>query len=284
MKKVLFFCALLALMSTSCYKSDFEKASSQRDSILEEKQKVVEEMTTYLEIIQDVQANFNSIKSTELGIIEETAGAEGVNADTKDKLSSDFQTISEALRANRAQIAQLDSALQKAQGNAAYFRGLVSGLKKQLKESESSLKKMQKDLADKDLKIESLDNEIKQMALTQDTMSQKINELTASNQAQEATLNTAYYFVGDKTAIKEKGLKAKLLASASINTSYFTQVDIREFKELDLGAKKAIVLSSHPINSYTITRKSEEDKNLVLKITNYSAFWSNTHKLIIQVK
>ena len=284
MKKVLLFSAFLALISTSCYKSDMEYAQYQRDSIKGEKDKVEDEMETYLEIIQDVQANFNSIKSTELGIIEETAGAEGVNAETKDKLASDIQTISEALRANRAQIAQLDSALAKAKGNAAYFRGLVSGLQKQLKDSEAGLKKMKQTLDDKDVKIAELDKTIEEMNLAQDTLRQQYEEQLATAQQQEAELNTAYYFVGDKAAIKSKGLKAKLLASASINTSYFTKVDIREFTELDLGAKKAFVLSSHPINSYTLTRKSEEDKNLVLKITNYSAFWSNTHKLIIQVK
>lgn len=284
MKKVLFFSAVVAVMATSCYKGEMEQAQFQRDSIQAEKDQVEDEMNSYLEMIQEVQSNLASLKSTELGIIEETSGAEGVNADTKAKLQQDFQTIAESIRSSREQIASLDSALAKAKGNAAYFRGLVSNLQSQLKASEANLKDMQAKLAAKDVKIASLDSTIISMNAIQDSVNQVNAQQFAAIQAQDAELNTAYYFVGNKSEIKAKGLKAKLLSSASINTSYFTKVDIREFSELDLGSKKAFVLSSHPINSYTITRKSDEDKNLVLKITNYSAFWSNTHKLIIQVK
>lgn len=285
MKKVFLFSAAVALMTTSCvWKSELETAQYQRDSIQTEKDQVEDEMNSYLEMIQEVQANFNSIKSTELGIIEQTSATEGVNPNTKDQLQNDFQTITEALRSNKEKIAQLDSALQKANGTAAYFRGLVGGLQKQLKDSEAKLQEFQTKLKEKDIKIACLDSTIMTMNARQDSINQVNAQQLAAIQAQDTELNTAYYFIGDKTAIKEKGLKAKLLTSASINTSYFTSVDIREFNELDLGSKKAFVLSSHPINSYTIAPKSADDKTLVLKITNYSAFWSNTHKLIIQVK
>ncbi len=284
MKKVVLFGAAIALLASSCNQKEIDRLTYQRDSIQTEKDQVEDEMNSYLEMIQEVQANFSSIKSTELGIIEETSGAEGVNSDTKSKLQQDFQTITEAIRSNREKIASLDSALAKAKGNAAYFRGLVSGLQRDLKASEANLKEMKKKLDAKDVKIASLDSAIANLNYMQDSINQVNAQQLAAMQAQDAELNTAYYFIGNKAAIKEKGLKAKLLSSASINTSYFTKVDIREFSELDLGSKKAFVLSSHPINSYTISRKSDEDKTLVLKITNYSAFWSNTHKLIIQVK
>ena len=237
-----------------------------------------------MEIIQEVQSNFSSIKSQELGLIEETSGAEGVNPNTKAKLQQDFQTISDAIRANREKIASLDSALQKAQGNAAYFRGLVKGLQNDLKASEANLKDMQAKLAAKDVKIASLDSAVASLNFLQDSVNQVNAQQYAAMQAQDAELNTAYYFIANKKTIKEKGLRAKLLTSANINTSYFTKIDIREVTEIDLGSPKAIVLTSHPINSYTIVNKSNDDKNKVLKITNYSSFWSNTHKLIVQVK
>ncbi len=284
MKKVLFFGACVALMATSCNQKEIDRLNHQVDSISKEKELVEEEMNNYLEMIQEVQSNFSTIKSAELGIIEETAGAEGVNSDTKAKLQQDFQTISEAIRANREKIASLDSALAQAKGNAAYFRGLVSGLQRDLKQSEATLKDMQAKLAAKDVKIASLDSTVANLNYLQDSVLRVNEQQFAAMQAQDAELNTAYYFIADKNTIKDKGLKAKLLTSANINTSYFTKIDIREVSEIDLGSPKAFVLTSHPINSYTINKKSDADKNLVLKITNYSAFWSNTHKLIIQVK
>jgi chromosome segregation ATPase len=284
MKKVLLCGACVALVMSSCNQKEIDRLTYQRDSIQQEKNLVEEEMNNYLEMIQEVQSNFSTIKSAELGIIEETSGAEGVNSDTKAKLQKDFQTITEAIRANREKIASLDSALAKAQGNAAYFRGLVSGLQRDLKASEANLKEMKAKLDAKDVQIASLDSAVSNLSRLQDSINQVNAQQFAAMQQQDAELNTAYYFIGNKSTIKEKGLRAKLLTSANINTSYFTKIDIREVSEIDLGSPKAIVLTSHPINSYTIQKKSADDKNLVLKITNFSAFWSNTHKLIVQVK
>ena len=284
MKKVLFFSAVVALMASSCNQKEIDRLTFQRDSIQTEKEAVEEEMNNYLEMIQEVQSNLATIKSAELGIIEETQGAEGVTKDTKAKLNSDFQTLTESIRSSREKLASLDSALQKAQGNAAYFRGLVSNLQKQVKESENQLKEMKAKLDAKDVKIASLDSTVAVMNQMQDSINQVNAQQFAAMQAQDAELNTAYYFIADKSTIKEKGLKAKLLSSANINTSYFTKIDIREVSEIDLGSTKAVVLTSHPLTSYTISKKSDTDKNLVLKITNYASFWSNTKKLIVQVK
>lgn len=284
MKKVLFLGACVALVMSSCNQKEIEYLNFQKDSIQKEKKLVEDEMNNYLSMIQEVQSNFSTLKSAELNLIEETAGAEGVNADTKSKLQQDFRTVTDAIRSQREKIASLDSALTKAKGNAAYFSGLVKGLKKQLAASEENLKQMQVKLQEKDVKIASLDSAVATLNSVRDSIQQVNDQQLASIQAQDAELNTAYYFVADKSTIKAKGLKAKLLSSANINTSYFTKIDIREVTEIDLGSPKALVLTSHPLNSYKIDKKSDKDKNLVLKITNYNAFWSNTHKLIVQVK
>ncbi|MCQ2209766.1 MAG: hypothetical protein MJZ34_05695 [Paludibacteraceae bacterium] len=284
MKKVLFLGACVALMMSSCNQKEIDYLNYQKDSIEKEKKLVEDEMNNYLSMIQEVQSNFSTIKSAELGLIEETSGAEGVNADTKSKLQQDFRTVTDAIRSQREKIASLDSALTKAKGNAAYFSGLVKGLKKQLADSEENLKQMQTKLNEKDIKIASLDSAIVNLNSVRDSINEVNAQQLASIQAQDKELNTAYYFIADKATIKAKGLKAKLLSSANINTSYFKQIDIREVTEIDLGSPKALILTSHPLNSYTINKKSDSDKNLVLKITNYNAFWSNTHKLIIQVK
>ena len=219
-----------------------------------------------------------------MGILEETQGAEGVTPESKQKIQQDFQTITDAIRTSRAKIDSLDQALSKAQGNAAYFRGLVSGLQKDLKEKEKTMKELKAQLEDKDIKIASLSSSLDSMTIKRDSVLQVAAQQQATMEAQDAQLNTAYYFIGDKATLKQKGLREKLLKSASINPSICTAVDIRNFNELELNSKKAFLLTSHPLNSYKLVQKSEDDKNLVLKITNYSSFWANSKYLIIQVK
>ena len=111
MKKVLFLGACVALAMSSCNQKEIEYLNFQKDSIQKEKKLVEDEMNNYLSMIQEVQSNFSTLKSAELNLIEETAGAEGVNSDTKSKLQQDFRTVTDAIRSQREKIASLDSAL-----------------------------------------------------------------------------------------------------------------------------------------------------------------------------
>ncbi len=285
MKKLfLLLSVCLALGTTSCYKDQYEATQKSLDSLQNEKAMVDQEVANYLSLIQEVQSNFRTIKNAELGILEETQGAEGVTPDSKQKIQQDFQTITDAIRSSRMKIDSLDQALSKAQGNAAYFRGLVSGLQRDLKENEKKMKELKTQLENKDIKIASLSSSLDSMTTKADSIFQVASQQQVAMAAQEEELNKAYYFVGDKATLKQKGLREKLLKSASINPSICTAVDIRNFTELDLNSKKAFLLTSHPLNSYKLVQKSEDDKNLILKITNYNAFWANSKFLIIQVK
>lgn len=285
MKKLfLLLCVCLALGTTSCYKDQFEATKKSLDSLQTEKEMVDQEVANYLSLIQEVQSNFRTIKNAELGILEETQGAEGVTPDSKQKIQQDFQTITEAIRSSRLKIDSLDQALSKAQGNAAYFRGLVSGLQRDLKENEKKMKELKTQLENKDIKIAALNTSLDSLIVKKDSILQVAAQQQATMEAQDTELHTAYYFIGDKATLKQKGLREKLLKSASINPSICTAVDIRNFTELDLNSKKAFLLTSHPLNSYKLVQKSENDKNLVLKIINYNAFWANSKYLIVQVK
>ena len=61
----------------------------------------------------------------------------------------------------------------------------------------------------------------------------------------------------------------------------FTKADKRELTEIVFDAKKAIVLSAHPTEAYTI---SPRDGQLVLQITNPELFWSVTKYLVVITK
>ena len=79
-------------------------------------------------------------------------------------------------------------------------------------------------------------------------------------------------------------MKEGAIKSARIDKSGFTKVDIREISELDLKSRKAKLYTFHPESSYSLERKTPDDKNLVLKITDYKTFWANSKILVIEIK
>ncbi len=281
MKKVVLG-AFVALFAVSCNQDKIDALTNTVDSLRTADSVKDERINSYLALISEVQANFRNIKQTELGILDEAQGAEGVSADSKQKIQQDFETIHHAFQDSRAKLDSMEQALKKAEGKLPYLRGLVAGLQKDLKENEKTIKDLKDQLNQKNIKIAALDSTITRVSAVRDSIDEVSTARQMAIEAQDAELNTGYYFLANKKTLKEKGLKD--LQGATINESMCTKIDIREFTELPLGCKKAVILTSHPTNSYSLVKTSAEDKNLILKITNYKAFWSNSKKLVIAAK
>ena len=281
MKKVVLG-AFVALFAVSCNQDIIDALTQQVDSLQQVNDMNEQKMNSYFALITEVQSNLRNIKQTELGILDEAQGSEGVNSDSKQKIQQDFETIHRAFQDSRSKLDSMENALKKAEGKLPYLRGLVAGLQKDLKASEKTIKDLKAQLDEKNIKIASLDSTVASIAAMRDSINEVNNANLAAIQQQDEELNTAYYFLANKKTLKEKGLKN--LQGATINESLCTKVDIREFKELPLGAKKAVILTNHPTNSYSLVKSPGDDKNLILKITNYKTFWSVSKKLVIQVK
>jgi len=280
MKKVVLG-AFVALFAVSCNQDKIDALTQQVDSLQQVNDMNEQKMNSYFALITEVQSNLRNIKQTELGILDE-AQSEGVNADSKQKIQQDFESIHRAFQDSRTKLDSMENALKKAEGKLPYLRGLVAGLQKDLKASEQTIKDLKAQLDEKNIKIASLDSTVASIAAIRDSINEVNNANMAAIQQQDEELNTAWYFLANKKTLKEKGLKN--LQGATINESLCTKVDIREFKELPLGAKKAVILTNHPTNSYSLVKSPGDDKNLILKITNYKTFWSVSKKLVIQVK
>jgi chromosome segregation ATPase len=281
MKKVVLG-AFVALFAVSCNQDKIDALTQQVDSLQQVNDMNEQKMNSYFALITEVQSNLRNIKQTELGILDEAQGSEGVNSDSKQKIQQDFESIHRAFQDSRTKLDSMENALKKAEGKLPYLRGLVAGLQKDLKASEKTIKDLKAQLDEKNIKIASLDSTVASIAAMRDSINEVNNANMAAIQQQDEELNTAYYFLANKKTLKEKGLKN--LQGATINESLCTKVDIREFKELPLGAKKAVILTNHPTNSYSLVKSPGDDKNLILKITNYKTFWSVSKKLVIQVK
>ena len=280
MKKVVLG-AFVALFAVSCNQDKIDALTQQVDSLQQVNDMNEQKMNSYFALITEVQSNLRNIKQTELGILDE-AQSEGVNSDSKQKIQQDFESIHRAFQDSRSKLDSMENALKKAEGKLPYLRGLVAGLQKDLKASEKTIKDLKAQLDEKNIKIASLDSTVASIAAIRDSINEVNNANMAAIQQQDEELNTAWYFLANKKTLKEKGLKN--LQGATINESLCTKVDIREFKELPLGAKKAVILTNHPTNSYSLVKSPGDDKNLILKITNYKTFWSVSKKLVIQVK
>ena len=77
------------------------------------------------------------------------------------------------------------------------------------------------------------------------------------------------------------GLEKTLTLKKDFNRDYFKKVDIREFKQLSLNAKKAVLLANHPANSYHLI---ETDRVEGLVIDKPDEFWKTSKYLVVVVE
>ena len=105
---------------------------------------------------------------------------------------------------------------------------------------------------------------------------------------QDEMLNTGYYIVGNTKSLKELGLLQgsllgkKRLTNQGFSTQGFTKIDIRELHQLPTGAKKAEILSSHPLNSYEMSVRADGTKVIVIK--DPTEFWRHSRFLVVKTK
>ena len=284
MKKEILFASVALVAATSCnpWQGEIDQANKTSDSlrtVLAEERQISQQMS---DLFEEVNANMKQIKEVELGVLNDKGQEGGTNKAT---IQEDFKLISERIQQSNQKINELEEKLAKSNGQLNGLRGTIGKLKKQLAESQAEMAKLKEELEAKNIKIADLEN----MNIAANARIDSVNAVSAQQAAaiaaQDAELNAVYYLAADKATLKNKGLLERALKKGGdIRSSDFTKVDKRDFTELDLKTKKAVILSRHPLTSYTLLPKSAEDKTLVLKIKDYNRFWSTSDYLIIQTK
>ena len=289
MKKLLLACTCATLL-VSCGQNsaEYKKLKAENDSLKIENTKSSSEMNEILSILNDVEADIQSIRDAEnyLNIQQQTGGE--FSKSNREQIKQNMQLISETLKKNKETINQLEDKLKKSGIQSAALKKTINRLSSELDQKATMIVALQEDLAKKNVRIQELDEmvsslneDVESLATTAAAQSEKLGE-------QDKALNTAYYCFGTSKELKDQKIlsggglfsKSKVLQSG-FNKDYFISVDIREVKEIPLFAAKAKLKSNHPEGSYEFVK--DEDGNLTLNIPDPKTFWSLGKYLVIEV-
>lgn len=289
MKKVVLMCACAAMLA-SCgqqQSNENKRLKAENDSLKVENTKSTEAMNEMLSTLNDIEADFQSIRDAENYLtMQQNSG--DMNQSKREQMKQNIQMVAETLKKNKEQIAQLEEKLKKSGIQSAALRKTINRLQTELDQKASMIVTLQEDLAKKNVRIQELDEmvtslneDVENLATTASAQAEKLN-------AQDKALHTAYYCFGTSKELKDQKIlsggglfaKSKVLQSG-FNKDYFISIDIREVKEIPLFAGKAKLKSNHPEGSYEFLK--DEDGNLTLKITDEKVFWSLGKYLVIEV-
>ena len=283
MKKVVLL-SLCAACLASCVQTGQNKGDlqAQNDSLRMELSGRDAELDEIMGAFNEIQEGFREINEAENRVDLENGALESKS--DADKIKEDIRFISEKLKSNREQIAELEKKLQNSTYQSAELKKAIKKLTDELESKQRQIETLQTELASKNIRIAELDEAV-------EGLNRNVDELTAENKAQSKTvavqdkaLNTAWYVFGTRSELKDqKILKGgEVLKDDEFNKDYFTQIDIRTDKVIKLYSKRADLLTTHPEGSYELVK--DDKGQLTLNITNPTAFWSISRYLVIQVR
>ncbi len=256
--------------------SEYEQVMAQRDN----------EINEYFSTMNEVEANLQEIKKQE-GIITTNLNTEGANQ--KENIKNSISSLNDLIQKNKALVADLDKKYKNANFKIKELDKMIAGLNEQITTKETELLTLKADLERSNYQVATLTTELStvsdaRMMLEQENVAQSTVIAT-----QTEDLNTAYYVSGNYKELKEKGVVDKeggfigIGASkelvADFNSTAFTKIDIRDFKELPLNAKSAKIITPHTSSSYQLVEVDKKVDELV--ISNPNEFWKTSKYLVV---
>lgn len=281
MKKLLFILSAV-LVFASCNNMNSNRQKEVEDSLRNELNLKDKEMDEMLEALNIVQDGFRQIDEA-AGRIDLSTSNENLMSE-KEKIEDQMKFIQSKMAENEAQIEKMQKLLNSSNAANAKFKKIVADLQQQLAQKEQYLIELQKELDAKNIHIAALDSTIT-------NMNTKLTDLQAENEnktkvvdAQDKMINRAWYVFGTKKELKNHKIidDGEVLKNTEFDQEYFTEVDIREFKELPLYSKKVTIETAHPEGTYQLVK--DEKGQYVLKITKPEEFWNVSRYLVILVK
>lgn len=289
MKKLTFlFVSMVIVLLSGCNNKTQQKQTNtlrtENDSLRSELTKKNADLDDMMGTFNDIQEGFRQINAAQervdlsRGRISENA------ASAKQQIANDIAFITKTMNANRHRIAELEQKLKRSNNNSVQLQKAIESMQAELAEKAKQIESLQAELAAKNIRIQELDNAVTELKGDKENLINE-NQAKANTVAQQdKTINTAWYVFGTKSELKTQNIliKGQVLKNSNYDKSYFTQIDIRTTKEINLYAKHANLLTSHPAGSYNLEK--DEKGQMVLRITNPSEFWSVSRYLVIQVR
>lgn len=284
MKKILCL-ALCATMLASCefYTKREKELTAQNETLNTELAEKNAALEGAMQAIAEIQEGFRAINEAEGRVSIQSQGA-GEGLTDAERMKEDILFIQQQMEDNRKQITALQKKLKAEGAESANLRKVLANLEKELDAKVSSIAALQRELAQKNIRIAELDSAV--VILTGDVNAlQQITDVQQEVIEQQVVqLNTAWYVYGTAKELKEQNIlrEGKVLASSEFNKDYFTEIDIRVDRNFPLYAKRAQLLTTHPVGSYEFTK--DENKELTLHVIDIDAFWSVSRYMVIQVR
>jgi chromosome segregation ATPase len=288
MKKLLFVLSVLVLVSCGQHKKEMARMQAKQDSISQLGVQKDASILQFIAAMNEIQTNLDSIKTIEKIVSVQTTPGTEVKPEAKKRIIEDIAQINNLLQKNKEMVKSLQGKLHASNMKIAELEKMIELLNKQMADKDSEIASLKQQLEKLNIDVAGLNQKLETVTKESE---QTIKEKNQAIEAQTVAMNTAYYAFGTKKELTEKnviekeggvlGMGKSIKMKKDFNRDFFMKIDIREFKQLTLNAKKARVITVHPAGSFHLTGTKTVES---LVIDNPEDFWKASKYLLIVVE
>ncbi len=285
MKKI-FIIAAGILMMSACGNQNQNESDMRLQQQVDSLQTIVDnkdsELNDIIVTMTEVQNGIRRIAEAEGRVTVADGNQENVSS--RAIIRDNMEYICEAMQQNRELVAQLREKLNASRFKADKLKNLVDGLQSQVDSQNQRIQELQASLVEKDSTILAQTMRIDSLSQNVASLTESAKENDGTMVRQEKQINNAWFVFGTKAELKEQGILkgGEVLKDAGFNKDYFTEIDIRQVKNIKTYSKSARLLTTHPDGSYMLAKDAKGYYEL--HISNPSRFWSVSRYLVMQVK
>lgn len=283
----LLIASLVLILAGACNKKAEQELLTQKalqDSVEAALAAKNTEVEMLFQQLNEIEENLSVVTSkyADVSKIKDKTGE--VNVDTRTKITSQIQDINDLLTEQKQKIDNLNAQLRKQKNTN--------------KELTAFIEKLQTRISDQEEEIQLLTTELQKHKIVIENLNRNLDELNKKNQDKDERIlkieeekNAAYYVIGEKKELLEKGIinrkggflgiGKRSVASSDSELKNYKKIDIRRVPEIQLPGTKIKILTSHPSESYRL--ESDEKRPTRLVITNPSLFWQKSKFLVIEL-
>lgn len=291
MKKELIVILSCVVLFASCDFGGKSKLKAEKDSLALELSQRNSELDEFWGVFNEVQEGFRQINIAENRVDLQRGSITEQGSTARDKMRADLEFITKTMADSKEQIAKLEGMLKRNKNNvSANLTQTVENLKNELVEKSNRITELQTELANKNVRIQELDAAVSNLAADVESLAKANDAKAAAVEEQDRIINRAWFVFGTRSELRDQKIisggglfsSTEVLGESDFNHDYFTEIDIRTTKTVQLYSKSAKMMTLHPEGSYTLEKDSKGE--YVLNIINGKDFWSLTKYLVILVK
>lgn len=288
MKKLIFILSVIVL--ASCQQKKVDRMQSVQDSLVSVAQIKDSTITDFIGTMNDIQSNLDSIKTLQAIVNIESNGNTEPQPTTRKKILNDISTINDLLQKNKELIASQKKKLNYSSYKMKEMTQMLDRMTTELNQKDTEIAELRTQMGKLHIDISSLSENLTTAQENAERQAKILAEKSNMISEQTSELNTGYYVFGTVKELVENGIVEKeggflgigraLRFRKDFNPDLFTKVDIRELNEISLNAKKAKIITTHPVGSYKLVGEDTVDK---LVIKDPQKFWKTSKYLVIVV-